>query len=41
MPGYEIVHTLAHEDSFVIETMKKNKLLREDIDQLLSVLKNT
>jgi hypothetical protein len=41
MPGYENVHTLAHEDSFVIETMKKNKQLRDDIDQLLSVLKNT
>lgn len=41
MPDYEIVHTLAHEDSFVVETMKKNKLVCNDIDQLLAVLKNT
>ncbi len=41
MPDYEIAHTLAHEDNFVIETMKKNKSVRDDIDQLLKALKNS
>ncbi|HEX2956881.1 MAG TPA: hypothetical protein VHO70_08610, partial [Chitinispirillaceae bacterium] len=39
IPDYEMVHTPAHEDSFVIETMKNNKLLRDDIGQLLAILK--
>ncbi|HEX3020300.1 MAG TPA: DUF4954 family protein [Chitinispirillaceae bacterium] len=40
MADYEIVHTLAHEDSFVIETMEKNKSIRDDINQLFALLKN-
>lgn len=38
-PDYDIVHTLAGKDSFVLETIEKNKAQCKEIEQMLSVLK--